>query len=128
MTPREQQLSQQVELLRRENELLRQKIDLLVKRVFASSREQLDSAQMQLLLQGQSVAPVADVAPVVAPKAKPAQPSRSESKPRLPVSGRPASSPHSVFGRGQLVDRDPLRCLYTPNVAFLHFQHELYAQ
>jgi len=85
MTPREQELSQQVELLRRENQLLRQKIDLLVKRVFGSSSEQLDPAQMQLLLQGrQSLAPAAEVPPVAAPKAKPAQPSHRESKPRVP--------------------------------------------
>ena len=82
MTPREEELSQQNELLRRENALLRQKIDLLVKRVFGSSSEQLDPAQMQLLLQGQeSVAPVVDVQPVAAPKAKPAH---GQSKPRLP--------------------------------------------
>ena len=85
MTPREQELSQQVELLRRENALLRQKIDLLVKRIFGSSSEQLDPAQMQLLLQGhQAVAAVADTPPVAAPKAKPAKASRRESKPRVP--------------------------------------------
>lgn len=37
--------------LRRENELLRQKIDLLVRRVFGSSSERLDKAQLELLLQ-----------------------------------------------------------------------------
>jgi len=85
MTPREEELIEQNELLRRENALLRQKIDLLVKRVFGSSSEQLDPAQMQLLLQGQeSIPPVADVPPVAAPKAKPAKPSEGQSKPRLP--------------------------------------------
>jgi transposase len=85
MTPREQELMQQNETLRRENELLRQKIDLLVKRVFGSSSEQLDSAQMQLLLQGPEAAvPVVDAPPAAAPKAKPAKPSSNESKPRLP--------------------------------------------
>ena len=49
MTPREQELTRQLEqcqqalrATQRENELLRQKIDLLVKRVFGSSSEKLD--------------------------------------------------------------------------------------
>ena len=85
MTPREEELVRQNELLRRENALLRQKIDLLVKRVFGSSSEQLDPAQIQLLLQGQeSIEAAVDVPPVAAPKAKPAKPSEGQSKPRLP--------------------------------------------
>jgi hypothetical protein len=36
---------------RRENELLRQKIDVLVRRVFGSSSERLDRAQLELLLE-----------------------------------------------------------------------------
>jgi hypothetical protein len=58
MTPREQDLARQLEECRealrdscRENELLRQKIDLLVRRVFGSSSERLDKAQLELLLQ-----------------------------------------------------------------------------
>ena len=50
MTPREQELLQTVNELRRENVLLRQKIDLLVKRVFGSSSEQLDRNQLELLM------------------------------------------------------------------------------
>jgi transposase len=50
MTPREQELLQTVDELRRENALLRQKIDLLVKRVFGSSSEQLNPAQLELLM------------------------------------------------------------------------------
>jgi transposase len=84
MTPREEELSQQVELLRRENALLRQKIDLLVKRVFGSSSEQLDPAQLQLLLQGsEAAAPVVD-APSVEPKAKAFRSLPCQNKPRLP--------------------------------------------
>lgn len=56
MTPREGELSRQLsncqqELAasRRENELLRQKIDLLVRRVFGSSSEKFDGAQLQLI-------------------------------------------------------------------------------
>ena len=58
MTPRETELTRQLEQCQqalqaslRENALLRQKIDLLVKRVFGSSSEQLDRNQLELLLQ-----------------------------------------------------------------------------
>jgi len=58
MTPREQELARQLEscqqelaAARRENELLRQKIDLLVRRVFGSSSERLNRAQLELLLE-----------------------------------------------------------------------------
>ncbi len=58
MMPREKELARQLaecqEALaqsRRENELLRQKIDLLIRRVFGSSSERLDRAQLELLLQ-----------------------------------------------------------------------------
>jgi len=57
MTRREQELDRQLAqcqqaLLesRRENALLRQKIDLLVKRVFGSSSEQFNPAQLELLM------------------------------------------------------------------------------
>ncbi|MGH7989338.1 MAG: hypothetical protein ACREDS_03975 [Limisphaerales bacterium] len=55
MTPREQELVSQLEECqealaqsRRENALLRQKIDLLIRRVFGSSSERLDRAQLEL--------------------------------------------------------------------------------
>ncbi|MGH9354393.1 MAG: IS66 family transposase [Terriglobia bacterium] len=51
MTPREIELTRQLEESRRENALLRQKIDLLVRRVFGSSSEQLDRNQLELLMQ-----------------------------------------------------------------------------
>src|SRR5580658_6572881 len=51
MTPREIELTHQLEQCQRENALLRQKIDLLVKRVFGSSSEQLDKNQLELLMQ-----------------------------------------------------------------------------
>ena len=54
-----------LELSRQENTLLRQKIDLLVRRVFGSSSEKLDRAQLELLLQlpamAETTAPVAVV-------------------------------------------------------------------
>jgi transposase len=78
MTPREAQLARQLEECqealqqsRRENELLRQKIDLLVRRVFGSSSERLDKAQLELLLQlsqGAAIASPEIPPPVVSPK------------------------------------------------------------
>jgi transposase len=81
MTPREKELARQLEECqealrqsRRENELLRQKIDLLIRRVFGSSSERLDRAQLELLLQlSQSVSVTP---PAVAP-ARAAAPKRS---------------------------------------------------
>lgn len=56
MTPREAELTRQLEAAvsaleatRRENELLLRKIDLLVRRVFGSSSEQLPANQLELL-------------------------------------------------------------------------------
>jgi transposase len=72
MTPREQELACQLEECqealtrsRRENELLRQKIDLLIRRVFGSSSERLDKAQLELLLQLSGNSTVVEVGPVV---------------------------------------------------------------
>src|SRR5579883_1401795 len=82
MTPRKQELLQAVDELQRENSLLRQKIDLLVKRVFGSSSEQLDRNQLQLLMLKPESVPV----PVVAtPKEKPrVEHPRMERTARLP--------------------------------------------
>lgn len=68
MTLREKELARQLEECRealaqsrRENELLRQKMDLLIRRVFGSSSERLDRAQLELLLQlSDSSTPLAD--------------------------------------------------------------------
>ena len=51
-TPREAQLREHNERLERENALLRQKIDALIRRLFGRQSEQLDPAQLQMLLQG----------------------------------------------------------------------------
>jgi transposase len=83
MTPRETELTQQVELLRRENALLRQKIDLLVKRVFGSSSESLDRNQLELLAAPpESAAPAASV--VATPEQDRSKSSRPPREPRLP--------------------------------------------
>jgi transposase len=71
MPLREKELARQLEECqealrqsRRENELLRQKIDLLIRRVFGSSSERLDRAQLELLLQ---LSGSSDIAPEEAP-------------------------------------------------------------
>lgn len=51
MTRREKELTEELAAARQEIGLLRQKIDLLVRRVFGSSSERLDVAQLELLLQ-----------------------------------------------------------------------------
>jgi transposase len=89
MTPREQELTRQLEQClqalnesRRENALLRQKIDLLVRRVFGSSTEQLDKNQLELLMQLPATATVP--ATVSAPEKERAQRSRKDRITRLP--------------------------------------------
>jgi transposase len=89
MTPREQELTRQLEQcqaslteLRSENALLRQKIDLLVKRVFGSSSEQLDKNQLELLAAPPASAPVP--LPVAAPPKERSPRARKERVARLP--------------------------------------------
>jgi len=82
MTPREQELLQTVNELRTENALLRQKIDLLVKRVFGSSSEQLDKNQLELLAQPETSATVEAI--VAAPEKERVERSRKERTTRLP--------------------------------------------
>lgn len=90
MTAREAELTKQLEqclaalaAAQRENQLLRQKVDLLVRRVFGSSSEKLDSAQLQLLqLPEATVTPEPEPAPPITP-ARVARP-RPPKPPRLP--------------------------------------------
>ena len=77
-------LKEALEASRQENTLLRQKIDLLVRRVFGSSSERLDRAQLELLLQLPALAATDHALRVVeAPKASVSR-SRKERAPRLP--------------------------------------------
>jgi transposase len=67
----------------RENQLLRQKVDLLVRRVFGSSSEKLDSAQLELLqLPNAPTAPQLPPAPPSEPRRAPC--ARQPKAPRLP--------------------------------------------
>jgi transposase len=88
MTAREAELTQELAESQqalaaalRENQLLRQKVDWLVRRVFGSSSEKLDSAQLQLLLLSE--------APSVAPEPAPVAPSQTPRAPRT----RPPKAP-----------------------------------
>jgi transposase len=77
-------LKQALELSRQENTLLRQKIDLLVRRVFGSSSEKLDRAQLELLLQlpalAETIAPIAVVEETKVSVSR----ARKDRAPRLP--------------------------------------------
>jgi transposase len=90
MTPREQELTRQLEqclaalnAARIENALLRQKIDALVRRVFGSSSEQLDQNQLELLMQPPAGATVA-VAVAAPPKERARKTTVAVRKDRLP--------------------------------------------
>lgn len=78
-------LRELVSSLQKENSLLRQKIDALCRRVFGSSSEKIDAAQLELLLQlvngGAAVESLA--APVVQKSSEPVHP-RKERSPRIP--------------------------------------------
>jgi hypothetical protein len=91
MTPREEQLSQllaesqsALAEARRENALLRQKIDLLVRRVFGSSSEQLDRAQLELLLAGSQMPESPTVCAEEKLPVRTVSPARKSKTPRLP--------------------------------------------
>lgn len=87
MTPREAELTAQVEALTRENELLRQKLDLLIRRIFGSSSEKLSPDQLELALTlATQPAPVETPAPAPRPAAPaPREPRRPRIPENLPV-------------------------------------------
>jgi transposase len=108
MTPREQTLSRQLEACQqelaaahRENELLRQKIDRLVRRVFGSSSERLDRAQLELLLQLPE-----------APAQNPEPASTPEKQLRLPIGSRrerAARLPENLPVVEEVIDPEPVK-------------------
>jgi transposase len=107
MTPREAQLTSQLEqcqqalaAAQKENELLRQKVDLLIRRVFGSSSERLDPSQLELLLGLQGPAPAPEPEKKIVPM-KPA-PSR---EPRQRGSRLPSHLPVVEV----VIDPDPVK-------------------
>ena len=88
-TAREAELAQRNERLEREIALLRQKIDALIRRLFGSQSEQIDPAQLQMLLQGVENEPAPE--PQAPPEptletepASPRPPAKHERTARLP--------------------------------------------
>ena len=77
-------LKEALTLSQKENTLLRQKIDALVRRVFGSSSEQVDRAQLELLLQLAGPMAETPVVPLVPGAKVPAPRTRKEAAPRLP--------------------------------------------
>jgi transposase len=78
-------LRELVSTLQKENSLLRQKIDALCRRLFGSSSEKIDPAQLELLLQlAQSPAAPESEPPVAAEKSAPPVRARKERAPRVP--------------------------------------------
>jgi transposase len=91
MTPREAELSQQLEqcqgalaAAQREIGLLRQKLDALARRIFGVSSEALDPAQLQLLLQLPELSVNADENPPAPIRIEKRKPVRKVRAPRLP--------------------------------------------
>lgn len=80
-------LQSALEQTQRENALLRQKVDALVRRIFGSSSEKVDPAQLQLLLQlaGAAAAPAEKPEPIPAPtRCAEQKPARKPRAPRIP--------------------------------------------
>ena len=77
-------LKQALELSRQENTLLRQKIDSLVRRMFGSSSEKLDRAQLELLLQLPKSSASESPGPAPEKLSPPMSRSRRDRTPRLP--------------------------------------------
>lgn len=78
---------EEIARLKTENELLREKLDLLLRKLFGSSSEKLDTAQLELLLEGDGVKkPEAAGGDEDAPAAEPEAPrsKRQRSRPKLP--------------------------------------------
>jgi transposase len=116
LTPLEQRLTQENESLRehiqrieQENKLLREKIDLLTRKLFGSTSEQLDEAQLLLDLQGsEAKKPEASAGEPTAleaeldqgAKALKPKPAQRERKLRIP-DNLPVSEAPSPLGRGR---------------------------
>jgi transposase len=106
MTRREKELTRQLAECqaalaqsRRENELLRQKIDLLVRRVFGSSSERLDRAQLELLLQ----------LPESLPQPEPVEPATFKPASRSSSQERPPRLPENLPVVEEVIDPEPVK-------------------
>ena len=108
MTAREAELTQQLAqsqqalaVALRENQLLREKVNLLLRRVFGPSSEQLDSAQLQLLLSG---------AELVKPAAEPeAQPPKAKAQVQAPRKAKVPRLPQNLPVVEEVIDPEPVK-------------------
>lgn len=106
MTPREEALTRELNQCRlelasahRQIELLRQKVDWLVRRVFGSTSERLDPAQLELLLQLPSASP-----------ATPPQPTQPEPAPRSRTArARAPRLPENLPVVEEVIDPEPVK-------------------
>jgi len=109
MTPREAQLSEQLQqcqealaAAQREIGLLRQKLDVLARRVFGVSSEALNPAQLQLLLQMPELA--------VEPAVNPPTPSIVEKRPPTPArKARAVRLPESLPVVEEVIEPEPVK-------------------
>ena len=101
MTPREVELTRQLEAVLRENALLRQKIDLLVRRVFGSTSERLSPDQLELLALAET-APVATAPIAEKPRSSKRFPGAEGPRPApARASARRRGSPRTGAGEGR---------------------------
>jgi len=90
MTPRETGLARELQACQQKLAaaeqlivLLRQKLDALARRLFGKSSEQLDPAQLELLLQLAAPTPAATPEPVI-PRPEPVRPNKAARPARAP--------------------------------------------
>ena len=106
MTPLEARLTEEVAALRAENKLLREKIDLLIRRIFGKSSEQLDDNQLMLLLQGGDDGAKKDPASSASPGALEAEIKErgKDSKPVKPRKEREARVPEHLPAVDEVIE------------------------
>ena len=106
MTPLEARLTEENAALRQEIKLLREKIDLLIRRIFGKSSEQLDDNQLMLLLQGGDDGAKKDPASSASPGALEAEIKQrgKDSKPVKPRKEREARVPEHLPAVDEVIE------------------------
>lgn len=106
MTPLEARLTEENAALRAEVKLLREKIDLLIRRIFGRSSEQLDDNQLMLLLQGGDDGAKKDPASSASPGALEAEIEKrgKESRPVKPRREREARVPEHLPAVDEVIE------------------------
>ncbi len=134
MTPLEARLTEEVaalgtqlEAVTLENRLLREKIDLLIRRIFGKSSEQLDDNQLMLLLQGGDDGAKKDPASSASPGALEAEIKQrgKDSKPVKPRKEREARVPEHLPAVDEVIE--PEEVIAAPD-AWRHIGEEVTEQ